>query len=116
MPYGRKGARMLRVDSQKAGIDFIDAAGRVFDFHGLRHSFITMVDRAGAHPRTTQRLARHSRSEMTDRYTHVALASTARAAAALPDLSPSASGALQATGTEGVPWKSLPRTRPIGAD
>jgi len=51
----------------------IDAAGEVLDFHGMRHSYITNLDRAGASPTETQRLARHGSLTMTQRYTHVAL-------------------------------------------
>ncbi|MFH5804676.1 hypothetical protein [Alienimonas sp. DA493] len=35
-----------------------DAAGRVLDFHALRHTFVTNLARSGVHPKHAQALAR----------------------------------------------------------
>ena len=43
--------------------------GRVFDFHSLRCELATLADAAGVSPRVVQRLMRHSKLEMTGRYT-----------------------------------------------
>ena len=52
----------------------VDEAGQVVDFHGLRHTFITNLARAGVHPSVAQSLARHSDPKLTlGRYTHVEL-------------------------------------------
>jgi integrase len=42
-----KGAVMLRVDLEAAGIPAIDEYGRVVDFHSLRHTFGTLGAKAG---------------------------------------------------------------------
>lgn len=65
-------AQMLRVDLGAAGIAYRDPAGRVLDFHSLRHSYITHLIAAGVNPKIVQTLARHSTITLTlDRYTHV---------------------------------------------
>jgi integrase len=48
--------------------------GHVFDFHSLRHTFLTNLVRSGVHPKLAQQLARHSTIVLTmDRYSHVTL-------------------------------------------
>ena len=59
-----------------------DAGGLVMDFHGLRHSFITLMAQSGIHPKVAQSLARHSTITLTmDRYAHVRLFDQAEALA-----------------------------------
>jgi len=82
-----------------------DSAGRVADFHALRHTFITNLARGGVHPKIAQQLARHSTIGLTmDRYTHTVLGDLAGGLDALPDLDAAASDreALRATGTYDV--------------
>src|SRR5205823_4405615 len=51
-----------------------DDRGRVFDFHSLRHQYISNLASAGVHPKIAQTLARHSTITLTlDRYTHTGL-------------------------------------------
>ncbi len=45
-----KGAEMLRVDLDAAGIEYQDASGLFFDFHALRCQTATLADAAGCHP------------------------------------------------------------------
>ena len=52
---------MLQKDLELAEIDYIDDSGRVFDFHALRHTFITNLVKGGATPKIAQGLARHSK-------------------------------------------------------
>ncbi len=85
---------------------FEDAAGRRFDFHALRHQFISNLAAAGVHPKVAQELARHSDIRLTlDRYTHLGLHDQAAALDLLPGLpSPGPqtdAPALAATGTDG---------------
>jgi len=78
---------MLRHDLAAAGIEYRDESGRVFDFHALRHQFISMLAAAGVHPKTAQELARHSDINLTmSRYTHVRLSDLSTAVHALPNL------------------------------
>ncbi len=92
-------AEMLRQDLEAAGVAYTDEAGRVLDFHGLRHTFVTNL--SGAPSRVAQSLARHKSSAMTDRYTHVRLNDERAALDLLPDLAakPNSEQA-RATGTD----------------
>ncbi|MBA3481977.1 MAG: tyrosine-type recombinase/integrase, partial [Pirellulales bacterium] len=80
-----------------------DADGRVFDFHALRHQFITSLAAAGVHPKVAQTLARHSTIDLTmNRYTHLLHTDLAGALETVPG--PSAAPENQsarATGTDG---------------
>jgi len=78
------GAEMLRHDLEAAGLEYIEA-GKVFDFHSLRHQFITDMERAGITPKMAQELARHSDMRLTMQvYTHVGLDAQAAALDSLP--------------------------------
>src|SRR6516225_2404599 len=81
-----------------------DAEGRYADFHALRHSFITMVGKAGVSPREHQNLARHSTYALTSRYSHSRFYDLTAAVQGLP-IPPGKPGpemqALAATGTDG---------------
>jgi integrase len=77
-------AEMVQQDLEAAGVAYVDERGRVLDFHGLRHSFVTNLSHAPS--RVAQSLARHKTSAMTDRYTHVRLNDERAALAMLPDL------------------------------
>ena len=95
---------MVRADLEAAGIPYRDEAGRVFDFHALRHHFISKLAAAGVHPKVAQTLARHSTITLTmDRYAHLGLFDQTAALDKLPRLpaSQSDSEARRATGTEG---------------
>ena len=82
----------------------VDSAGRVADFHALRHTFITRMLRARVSPKTMQSLARHSTITLTmDRYSHLDLADPAAALDSLPSLEIAPDEAVMlATGTEGA--------------
>ncbi|HKM53928.1 MAG TPA: tyrosine-type recombinase/integrase, partial [Isosphaeraceae bacterium] len=81
-----KGAAMVRKDLEAAKIPYRDAAGRVFDFHSLRCELATLADAAGVSPRVVQRLMRHSKLEMTGRYTRPRAVDIEAAASMLPSL------------------------------
>jgi integrase len=77
--------------------------GRVFDFHALRHQFISALAQAGVHPKTAQELARHSTITLTlDCYSHVGLYDQGAAVAAIPALPSPEPEAARATGTDGA--------------
>lgn len=68
----RHAADMLKHDLPTIGQPYQDSAGLYFDFHALRHQFVTALARAGVHPRTAQALARHSDINLTMKaYTHL---------------------------------------------
>ena len=96
----RHAAAMLRGDLTAAGLAYTDDAGGTFDFHALRHQFISMLAAAGVHPKEAQELARHSDINLTlSRYTHVGLRDTAAAVGKLPSMA--APHPAKATGTGG---------------
>ena len=104
--WHKTAAEMLRADLDAAGIPYRDTDGRVCDFHALRHSFITLLERSGASPKLAQDLARHSDIRLTmNVYTHTALYDRAGAVESLPPLLPAGPDAelqaCQATGTDG---------------
>src|SRR4029079_10971874 len=67
-------AEMLRADLSAAGIPYRDGEARVADFHALRHSYITLLERSGVTPKLAQELARHSDIRLTmNVYTHARL-------------------------------------------
>ena len=81
-----------------------DAEGRYADFHALRHSFITMVGKAGVSPREHQDLARHSTYALTSKYSHSRFYDLAAAVQGLPIQMAgpgTQSQELAATGTDG---------------
>jgi integrase/recombinase XerD len=120
----RRTAEMVKADLRKAKADWIreadfrnraerrrrrddaflavmDDAGRVADFHALRHTFITRLAKAGVSPKVAQSLARHSTITLTmDRYAHVGLADELAALDALPAVEIEVEQ-LAATGTDG---------------
>jgi len=85
---------ILRPDLVAAEIPYADDAGRVFDFHALRHQFITSLAAAGVHPKEAQTLARHSTIALTlDRYTHLGVSNLTAALDALPAIPATHEGA-----------------------
>ena len=101
-----RAAEMLRIDLEVAEVPYIDETGRIFDFHALRHQFISSLAAAAVHPKVAQQLARHSTIGLTmDRYTHLAVADVAGALDRLPEVPANGeqSEVARATGTDGRP-------------
>ncbi|MHC4109433.1 MAG: tyrosine-type recombinase/integrase [Planctomycetota bacterium] len=83
----RKGADMLKVDLEAAGIPYKDETGKYADFHALRHTFISSLDHPDISVKVAQSLARHSSVSLTlDTYTHPKLYSERAALDKLPEL------------------------------
>jgi integrase len=49
-----------QLQEDACGIPYRDELGRRIDFHALRHSFNTMLQRRGLSPRAIMELMRHS--------------------------------------------------------
>ena len=74
-----------------AGIERVDASGKVVDFHALRHTYGTHLIQAGADPKTVQVLMRHAKAETTlGIYVHSDRQRMKDAVARLPDFAGSA--------------------------
>jgi integrase len=103
-----KAAEMLRIDLKAAGIPYVLEGPdglRYADFHALRHSFISMLDKSGATLKEAMQLARHSDPRLTMAvYGRAQLHDLGQAVGRLPSLMGSSeSAALKATGTDGAP-------------
>ncbi len=104
-----KDERELKRREETSFLRFCDDAGRVVDFHALRHCFITNLARANVHPKRAQTLARHSTITLTmDHYTHTSRGELAEALNGLPDLSRQSAERQRATGTCDIAEKNLP--------
>src|SRR5262249_18442171 len=92
-----------------------------FDFHSLRHQYVSNLAAAGIHPKIAQTLARHSTITLTlDRYTHVGLYDLSASVNSLPAIGVEVLGAeindLKATGTEDQAASEVPTVVPPGAE
>jgi len=86
IPPSTDTAKMVRADLAAASIPSKDEAGRVVDFHALRHTFLTLLASSGVHPKVAQDLARHSDINLTlSRYSHTVLEQRSEAVERLPD-------------------------------
>jgi len=103
MPASDKGATMLAVDREAAGVPRLDGTGRVADFHSFRHSLATWLAEAKVSPKVAQATMRHASYKTTEGiYTHLDRLSTVQdALESLPALipAPDEPNALQATET-----------------
>ena len=80
-------AKMLYADLEAAGIEPVDSAGRVADFHALRQTTGSLLAAGGVHPKVAQTIMRHSTVDMTmTRYSHVYQGQESEAIEKLPDL------------------------------
>ena len=74
--------KVIRADFKTVGIQLVDERGHRVDFHALRMTYITRLQRAGVSPREAMELARHSDMRLTMKtYTDAAqlpLAATVR--------------------------------------
>ena len=88
-PDGVPPMKEIRADFAAANITLLDKRGHRVDFHALRTTFITRLQRAGVSPREAMELARHSDMRLTMKtYTDVAqlpLASTVKNLPAIGD-------------------------------
>ncbi|KKL10334.1 hypothetical protein LCGC14_2556870, partial [marine sediment metagenome] len=95
-----------RTPLEAAEIPYRNGSGRVCDFHALRHTFGTLLSKAGVAPRTAQAAMRHSSIDLTmNVYTDPKLLDVAGAMEALPALPlgdgrQTAANVLSATGTD----------------
>ncbi|KKN44599.1 hypothetical protein LCGC14_0691370 [marine sediment metagenome] len=96
---------MIQADLAEAGIPYVDDNGGHFDFHALRHTFITNLKHAPA--RIQQALARHQSSAMTDRYTHISLHDERSAIEDLPDMTAASEQQQVMTGTDDKPVDAI---------
>ena len=65
LPRKENIVKMLRGDLERAGVAYVDDAGRYADFHSLRVTFATNLIAAGVDVKTAQELLGHSTPTMT---------------------------------------------------
>lgn len=71
---GVPSAKTLRKDLLAAGIPYENEIGARVDFHALRHTWCTILQRYGVAPRVAQQVMRHSDAKLTEKaYTDVNL-------------------------------------------
>ncbi len=76
-------AAMIRADLKAAGVENADH----YDFHGLRHTFVSQVVAAGGSVKDSMELARHHDADLTfGRYAHSRLADLAAVVDRMPAL------------------------------
>ena len=110
----------LRHDLEEAGIPYVvdgPEGPLFFDFHGLRHSYVLMLDQSGATLKEAMQLARHSDPKLTAaRYGRLQLHDLGAAVERLPSLTGApqerTAAALPATGTEGNQLPSMSELTP----
>jgi integrase len=79
--------KVIRADFKAAGIPLTDERGHRVDFHALRTTYITRLQRAGVSPREAMELARHSDMRLTMKtYTDVAQLPLAATVRGLPSI------------------------------
>jgi len=78
----------FKKDCKFAGVPLEDGAGRVVDFHSLRHTFAQLLVKQEVHPRTAQTMLRHRDIRTTMKvYVRDDLTAQKQALASLPSLS-----------------------------
>ncbi len=68
-PNGVPRAARLRLDLEATGIAYQDESGRYADFHALRYTWATFLQRHGVQPRLAMKLLRHSHISLTTKIT-----------------------------------------------
>ena len=106
---------MLRRDLEAVGIPYQDDAGRFADFHSLRHTFASVLDKAELTLKERQTLLRHSTIALTmDVYTHIGLFDARQGVDKMPVL-PSITGDDKKKGRAAMP-KTGTDDSPVTAD
>jgi integrase len=83
--WSNNAAEMIRDDLKAAGVAYVDDAGKVADFHALRHTYISSLAMANVPIKVAQVLARHSTVTLTmDIYSHSETRHETAALATLP--------------------------------
>jgi integrase len=93
-PSGHNTALMIRADLKAAGID-----PEPFDFHCLRHSYVSAIVQCGGSVKDSMELARHHDPDLTlNRYAHARLEDLSQVVNRLPSLWEDSSHALPTNG------------------
>ncbi len=98
-------APALRSDLQAAGVDCVAS----YDFHSLRHSYVTLLIKSGASVKVCQELARHADPKLTmNVYTHLGVHDLARGLQGLAHVLPTTGVSSGLNGTDGTVVISSP--------
>lgn len=74
----------LKKHWDQAGVVFVDERGRRLDYHALRHTFSTNLDRTGCSRATRKKIKRQANEDVTDGYAHAELSEMLAALERLP--------------------------------
>jgi integrase len=86
---------------KKAGIEYVDDRGRRVDFHALRHTYGSLLAKAGIAPRVAMSLMRHTDLRLTmNVYTDPRIFDLAGAVEKLPAIAPMERAVAMAAGTD----------------
>jgi len=99
--------KTMKKDLSRAGIALADAKGRRADYHALRHTYCTNLDRTGCSYTTKRALMRHSDSGVTEGYSHARLDELYAAIERLPYPGAEDQSAAVRTGTDEQPLDHL---------
>ncbi len=116
IPVPKQLVRILDRDLAAAGVPKVDERGESVDVHAMRHTFSTMLHRAGVSPSVAQAAMRHSDIRLTMKtYNHLGLMDVSGAIESLPVISgkPTQLEAIRATGTDLVESFVAPLVAPV---
>jgi integrase len=92
-------ATAVRLDLEAAGVD----SAASFDFHCLRHSYVSLLVKSGASVKVCQELARHADPKLTmNVYTHLTVHDVARGLEGLSHILPTTGVSMGRNGTDGT--------------
>ncbi len=101
---------------ERAGIAYQDDRGRRVDFHALRHTYGSMLAKAGVAPRVAMSLMRHTDLRLTmNTYTDPRIFDMAGAVEKMPALAASEPLAIVATGTDAAMVATAGRSESVSS-
>ncbi len=106
-------SKQFKGDCEAAGVDVVDASGRVVDVHCLRYYFGTELARAGVPLHVVQKLMRHSTPTLTSTvYVHSTLTDLGAAVDMLPDTGATATKKQATASSENLQTEGTPKGTP----
>jgi integrase len=103
----------VRRDLEAAGVD----SAASYDFHALRHTYVSLLVKSGASVKVCQELARHADAKLTmNVYTHLTVHDVARGLEGLSHILPTKGVSMGRNGTDGAIVISSPGRHQVDPD